>query len=152
VAKFTSPEDFVTNSQEYQNPSDKQIKEILQKYKKVAVVGLSPDETRPSNVVARCLQGKGFKIVPVNPNEKEILGEKAYPNLSAIPEKVEIVDIFRRSDQVPPIVDEAIKIGAKVIWMQEGVINHPSALKASENGIAVVMNRCMLKEYRKHCD
>jgi predicted CoA-binding protein len=131
VAKFTSPEDFVTNSQEYQNPSDKQIKEILQKYKKVAVVGLSPDETRPSNVVARCLQGKGFKIVPVNPNEKEIL---------------------RRSDQVPPIVDEAIKIGAKVIWMQEGVINHPSALKASENGIAVVMNRCMLKEYRKHCD
>jgi predicted CoA-binding protein len=142
----------MTNSQEYQNPSDEQIKEILQKYKKVAVVGLSPDETRPSNVVARCLQGKGFKIIPVNPNENEILGEKAYPNLSAIAEKVEIVDIFRRSDQVPPIVDEAIEIGAKVIWMQEGVINHPAALKASENGIAVVMNRCMLKEYRKHCD
>jgi predicted CoA-binding protein len=142
----------MTNSQEYQNPSDEQIKEILQKYKKVAVVGLSPDETRPSNVVARCLPGKGFKIIPVNPNENEILGEKAYPNLSAIAEKVEIVDIFRRSDQVPPIVDEAIEIGAKVIWMQEGVINHPAALKASENGIAVVMNRCMLKEYRKHCD
>ena len=142
----------MTNPQEYQNPSEDQIKEILQKYKKVAVVGLSPDETRPSNVVARCLQGKGFKIIPVNPNENEILGEKAYPNLSAIPEKVEIVDIFRRSDQVPPIVDEAIEIGAKVIWMQEGVINRPAALKSSQNGIIVVMDKCMLKEYRKFCD
>lgn len=140
------------NSQEYQNPSDEQIKEILQKYKKVAVVGLSSDETRPSNVVARCLQGKGFKIIPVNPNENQILGEKAYPNLRAIPEKVEIVDIFRRSDQVPPIVDEAIEIGAKVIWMQEGVINHPSAIKASQNGITVVMDRCMIKDWRKFCD
>ena len=142
----------MTNSQEYQNPSDDQIKEILQKYKKVAVVGLSSDQTRPSNAVAKYLQRKGFKIIPVNPNETEILGEKAYPNLSAIPEKVEIVDIFRRSDQVPPIVDEAIEIGAKVIWMQEGVINHPAALKASQNGIIVVMDRCMLKECRKYCD
>jgi predicted CoA-binding protein len=140
------------NPEEYQNPSEDQIKEILQKYKKVAVVGLSPDETRPSNVVARCLQGKGFEIIPVNPNENEILGEKAYPNLSAIPEKVEIVDIFRRSDQVPPIVDEAIKTGAKVVWMQEGIINHPAALKATQNGIVVVMDKCMLKECRKLCD
>lgn len=142
----------MAHSQEYQNPSDDQIKEILQKYKKVAVVGLSSDETRPSNMVARYLQGKGFKIIPVNPNENEILGEKAYPNLSAIPEKVEIVDIFRRPDQVPPIIDEAIKIGALVVWMQEGIINHPSALKATQNGIVVVMDKCMLKECRKFCD
>jgi predicted CoA-binding protein len=140
------------NSQEYQNPRDDQIKEILQKYKKVAVVGLSSDQTRPSNAVAKYLQRKGFKIIPVNPNETEILGEKAYPDLSAIPEKVEIVDIFRRPEQVPPIVDEAIKIKALVVWMQEGVINHPAALKASQNGIIVVMDRCMLKECRKFCD
>jgi predicted CoA-binding protein len=142
----------MNSSSEYQNPSDDRIREILQKYKKVAVVGLSSDETRPSNVVARCLQGKGFKIIPINPNENEILGEKAYSDLSAIPEKVEVVDIFRRSDQVPPIVDEAIKIGAKVVWMQEGIINHPAALKAAQNGIVVVMDKCMLKECRKFCD
>ena len=142
----------MVHSQEYQNPSDDQIREILQKYKKVAVVGLSSDQSRPSNGVARYLQGKGFKIIPVNPNETKILGEKAYPNLSAIPEKVEIVDIFRRPEHVPPIVDEAIKMGAKVVWMQEGVINHPAALRASQNGITVVMDRCMAKEYRKHCD
>jgi hypothetical protein len=142
----------MTCSQEYQNPSDDQIKEMVQKYKKVAVVGLSSDQTRPSNAVAKYLQRKGFKIIPVNPNETEILGEKAYPNLSAIPEKVEIVDIFRRPEQVPPIVDEAIKIKALVVWMQEGVINHPAALKASQNGIIVVMDKCMLKECRKFCD
>jgi predicted CoA-binding protein len=140
------------NSQEYQNPSDDQIKEIVQMYKKVAVVGLSSDQTRPSNAVAKYLQRKGFKIIPVNPNETEILGEKAYPNLNAIPEKVEIVDIFRRPEQVPPIIDEAIKIKALVVWMQEGVINHPAALKASQNGVVVVMDRCMLKECRRFCD
>jgi predicted CoA-binding protein len=140
------------SSQEYQNPRDDQIKEMLQKYKKIAVVGLSSDQTRPSNAVAKYLQKKGFRIIPVNPNETEILGEKAYPNLSAIPEKVEIVDIFRRPDQVPSIVDEAIKTGAKVIWMQEGVINHPAALKASQSGITVVMDKCLLKECRRFCD
>ena len=138
----------MNNSEEYQNPSDEQIKEILQKYKKIAVVGLSSDESRPSHGVARYLQRRGFKIIPVNPTETEILGEKAYPDLSSIPEKMEIVDIFRRPEHVLPIVDEAIKIGAKVVWMQEGVINHPAAIKASQNGITVVMDRCMLKEYR----
>jgi predicted CoA-binding protein len=142
----------MSNSEEYQNPSDEQIKEILQKYKKVAVVGLSSDSSRPSHGVARYLQQRGFKIIPVNPTEKEILGEKAYPDLSSIPEQVEIVDIFRRPEHVSPIVDEVIKIGAKVVWMQEGVINHPAAIKASQNGIRVVMDRCMLKECRSLCD
>ncbi|MFQ6032563.1 MAG: CoA-binding protein, partial [Candidatus Zixiibacteriota bacterium] len=108
------------DSPHYQNPSDDQIKEILQNYKKVVVVGLSSDQTRPSNAVARYLKEKGFKIIPVNPKETEILGEKAYPDLTAIPEKVEIVDIFRRPEHVPAIVDQAIKIKAKVVWMQEG--------------------------------
>lgn len=142
----------MTYSQEYKNPSDEQIIDVLQKYKKIAVVGLSADPTRPSHAVARYLKGKRFKIIPVNPKEIEVLGEKAYPNLSSIPQKVEIVDIFRRPEHVPPIVDEAIKIGAKVVWMQEGVVNHPAALKASQNGITVVMDRCMAKECRKHCD
>lgn len=133
-------------SQQYANPSDEKIKQILQRYKKVAVVGLSPEPSRPSHNVARYLQGRGFKIIPVNPNAKEILGEKAYPDLSSLPEKVEIVDIFRRPEYVAPIVDEAIKVGAKVVWMQEGVVNHPAAIKASQNGITVVMNRCMAKE------
>jgi predicted CoA-binding protein len=137
----------MSNSEQYQNPPDEQIKEILQKYKKVAVVGLSSEPSRPSHGVARYLQRRGFKIIPVNPTETDILGEKAYPDLSSIPEQVEIVDIFRRPEHVPPIVDEAIKIGAKVVWMQEGVINHPAAIKASQNGIIVVMDRCMLKEY-----
>jgi predicted CoA-binding protein len=139
-------------SQKYQNPSDDKIREILQEYKKVAVVGLSSDQTRPSHAVAKYLQGKGFKIIPVNPNEIEILGEKAYPNLSSIPGKVEIVDIFRRPEHVPDIVDEAIKIKALAVWMQEGVINHPAALKASQSGIEVVMDRCMAKECRRFCD
>jgi predicted CoA-binding protein len=142
----------MSNSEEYQNPSEEQIREILHKYKNVAVVGLSSEPSRPSHGVARYLQKSGFKIIPVNPTETEILGEKAYPDLSSILEQVEIVDIFRRPEHVSPIVDEAIKIGAKVVWMQEGVINHPAAIKASQNGITVVMDRCMLKECRSLCD
>ncbi len=136
----------------YTNPSDQQIKEILQKYKKVAVVGLSSDPSRPSNGVARHLQGRGFKIIPVNPKETGILGEKAYPDLSSIPEKVEIVDIFRRPEHVPAIVEEAFKVGVKFIWMQEGVVNHPAAFSASQKGITVVMDRCMAKECRSLCE
>jgi len=142
----------MVDSEEHQNPPDDRIKEILSNGKNVAVVGLSSDLTRPSYGVARHLQRKGFKIIPVNPNETEVLGEKAYPDLTSIPDKVEIVDIFRRPEYVPDIVDQAIKIKAKVLWMQEGVINHPAALKASQNGITVVMDRCMAKECRKHCD
>ncbi len=136
---------------EYQNPSEDRIREILQNHKSVAVVGLSSDSTRPSYGVARYLQKNGFTIIPVNPNETEILGEKAYPDLTAIPEKVDVVDVFRRPEHVPDVVERAIKIKAKVLWMQEGVINDAAALKASQNGITVVMDRCMAKECRKHC-
>ena len=142
----------MSNSQQYANPSDEQIKQILQKYKRVAVMGLSSNPSRPSNGVARYLQGRGFKIIPVNPKETEILGEISFPDLSSIPEKVEIVDIFRRPEHVPLIVNEAIKIGTKVVWMQEGVINHPAAIEASQNGIMVVMDRCMFKDCRVLCE
>jgi predicted CoA-binding protein len=136
----------------YENPPDDRIREILKAYKNVAVVGLSSDESRPSYGVSRYLQKRGYKIIPVNPNETEILGEKVYPALSAIPEKVEIVDVFRRPEFVPPIVDEALKIGSKAIWLQEGVVNHPAAIKASQQGVLVVMDKCMLKEHRKLCE
>ena len=142
----------MSGSDQYQNPSDEQIREILNKYRSVAVVGLSSDEGRPSYGVSRYLQRRGYKIIPVNPRESEILGEKVYPSLSAIPEKVEIVDIFRRSEFVPQVVEEAVKIGAKVIWMQEGVVNYAAAQFAAQHGIVVVMDKCMLKVHRKFCN
>jgi predicted CoA-binding protein len=142
----------MNDSDKYANPSEDQIKVILRKCKKVAVVGLSSDDTRPSNAVARLLQKKGFTIFPVNPKEKKILGRKAYPDLKSIPQPVEIVDIFRKPEHVPAIVDEAIRVGAKVVWMQDGVVNHPAALKAVANGIIVVMDRCMARDCRRFCD
>jgi predicted CoA-binding protein len=141
----------MTDSDQHINPSDDQIKEILGKYKKVAIVGLSSDTSRPSNAVARFLKSKGFKIIPVNPQETKIVGEKAYPDLASIPDTVEIVDIFRRPEHVSAIVDQAIQIGAKVVWMQEGVVNHPAARKASESGVTVVMDRCIAKDCRMFC-
>ncbi len=123
------------------------VRRILQEFKTIAVVGLSPKTDRPSYRVASYLKSKGYRIIPVNPNVPEILGEKCYPNLSSIPEKVEVVDIFRRSEDVPPVVDEAIRIGAKAIWMQEGIVNEDAARRAEEAGLLVVMDRCMYKEH-----
>ena len=135
----------------YTNPSEDEIRRILQTHRKVAVVGLSSKAGRASHGVARFLQGQGFKITPVNPNETEVLGEKAYPDILSLPEKPEIVDIFRRSEHVPALVDQAIKIGAKVVWMQEGVVNHDAAIKAFQSGLTVVMDKCMLKQCRALC-
>ena len=125
------------------------IEKILKESRTVAVVGLSANPSRPSNVVASYLKEKGYKVIPVNPGEKTILGEISYPDLSSIPVKVDIVDIFRRSDEVPPIVREAIKVGAKVVWMQEGVINEEAAAEAEKAGLGVVMDKCIRKEYMK---
>ena len=122
---------------------------ILKAYRKVAVVGLSPKPDRPSHRVASYLKEQGYRIIPVNTYAEEILGETCYPHLSSIPEPVDVVDIFRRSEAVLPIVEEAIKIGAKAVWMQEGVINEEAASLAKEAGLLVVMDRCMLKEHRK---
>ncbi len=124
-------------------------KEILNSSRVVAVVGLSPKPDRPSYGVASYLKENGYKIIPVNPKVGEILGEVCYPDLSSIPEPVDVVDIFRRSEEVPAIVEEAIKIGAKAIWMQEGVINELAATRAKEAGLLVVVDSCMLKEHRK---
>jgi predicted CoA-binding protein len=120
---------------------------ILTEYRTVAVVGASSAPERPSFRVLRYLSEHGYHVIPVNPNEREILGMTCYPNLSSIPEKVEVVDIFRKPEAVMPIVEEAIKIGAKVIWMQEGVINEAAAAKARDAGLLVVMDKCMRKQH-----
>jgi predicted CoA-binding protein len=120
---------------------------ILKGYRTVATVGASSDPERPSFRVVRYLSKHGYHVIPVNPNEREILGMTCYPSLSSVPEKVEIVDMFRKSEAVMPIVEEAIKIGAKVIWMQEGVINEEAAARAREAGLLVVMDKCMRKQH-----
>ena len=124
-------------------------KEILKSSRVVAVVGLSPKPDRPSYRVASYLKANGYKIIPVNPSAEEILGETSYPDLSSITEPVDVVDIFRRSEDVPSIVEDAIKIGAKAVWMQEGIINELAATRVREAGLLVVMDRCMLKEHQK---
>ena len=115
----------------------------------MAVVGLSPNPERPSYNVASYLVEHGYNIIPVNPNAQQILGKTSYSDLSSIPETVEVVDIFRRSEEVMPIVEDAIRIGAKVVWMQEGVINEEAASKAKDAGLLVVMDKCMLKEHQR---
>ena len=125
------------------------IAEILKSSKTIAVVGLSNRKFRPSYGVAEYLKSAGYRIIPVNPNETEILGEKCYARLEDIPEKVDIVDVFRRSEFVPEIVDAAIRIGARAIWMQEGVEDEPSAARARSAGLFVVMDRCIVKEIWK---
>lgn len=131
----------------YQDP--RVIEDILKNSKTIAVVGLSEDEERPSYNVARYLKEKGYKIIPVNPNYEEIFGEKCYNNLLEIPEKIDVVNIFRRPESVLPVINEAIDIKARAVWMQEGVINEDGARLASGSGIKVVMDRCMLKEHQK---
>lgn len=125
------------------------ILDILKKYKTIAVVGLSSNPARPSHGVAQFLQASGFRIIPVNPNETRVLGERAYARVEDVPEKIEIVDIFRRAEDVPPVVEGAIRAGAKVVWMQLGIENEAAAEKARAAGITVVMDACMLIEHRK---
>jgi predicted CoA-binding protein len=125
-------------------------KEILQKYKKIAVVGLSSDPGRASFGVSRYMQNSGYEITPVNPNEVNVLGEKAYASLDEVPDPIEIVDIFRRPEFVPEIVDAAIRRGAKVIWMQLGVVHEEAAKRARAAGLDVVMDLCILQEHMKY--
>jgi predicted CoA-binding protein len=131
-------------------PPPNEIKKILKESKVVAIEGLSDDRMRASNRVGKFLKLKGYEIIPVNPKYDTVLGLKSYSSLSEIPREIDIVDIFRKSEAVMGIVEEAIKKKVKVIWMQEGVMNHEAARKAREAGIKVVMDRCMYKEYDKH--
>jgi predicted CoA-binding protein len=125
------------------------IGEILKTYKTIAVVGLSSNPERPSYGVTEYMQKAGYRIIPVNPNECEVLGEKSYARLEDVPEKIEIVDIFRRPEDVPPVVESAIRTSAKVIWMQLGIENAEAAEKARAAGMTVVEDACMFVEHRR---
>jgi len=128
----------------------KTVEKILGNYRIVAVVGISDKPDRPSFGVASYLQRQGYRIVPVNPRLESVLGEKAYPDIQSIPFEIDVVDIFRKSEEVAPIVDAAIAKKAKAVWMQEGVIDEESAQKARDNGLDAVMDLCMLKEHEKY--
>jgi len=128
---------------------DALIDRILSDSRTIAVVGLSEKPERPSHEVARYLQERGFRIIPVNPNVREVLGEKAYPSLREIPGTVDLVDVFRRPEEVVPVAEEAIRIGARFFWMQEGVTNREAEEMLAGAGIPVVADRCMKKELAK---
>jgi predicted CoA-binding protein len=125
------------------------IKRILDECRTIAVVGLSSKPTQPSHGVAGYMQRAGYRIIPVNPNEVEVLGENAYASLSDVPEKIDLVDVFRRSEEAGAAVDEAIAVGAKAVWLQEGVIDYEAAQRAADTGLLVVMDRCWLMEHMR---
>lgn len=129
--------------------NDQMMKELLLSSKTIASVGLSSNQQKESYGIASYLKEQGYRIIPVNPTANEIFGEKAYPDLSSIPEKVDIVQVFRKPEDVPPVVDEAIKIGAKAVWMQEGITHEESAQKARDAGLQVVMDACMRGTHRR---
>ncbi|MEQ1590409.1 MAG: CoA-binding protein [Gallionella sp.] len=136
----------------FDNSTDEQIRQLLQRVHNIAVIGLSPNTTRPSFRVASGLQSVGFRIIPVRPLIDQVLGEKAFPDLESLPELPDIVDVFRAAEHVPSIVESCIKLGIKNLWLQEGVIHETAAQRATEAGITVVMNRCMWRDYVQLCD
>jgi len=147
-AAGTSRQDIATPGGGLDYPSA-WLRRILSENKRVAVVGLSTNEMRPSYFAAKYLKDHGFTIVPVNPKYREVLGERCYPDLRSIPGPVDIVDLFQRPEAVMPFVEDAIAIGAKAVWMQLGIVNHEAAEKAKAAGLEVVMNRCMKIEYAR---
>lgn len=134
------------------NPDTENIRQLLREVHTVAVVGLSANESRPSFRVARGLQSLGYRIIPVRPLVDEVLGEQAYPDLESLPERPDIVDVFRAPEHVPAIVDSCIKLGIRNIWLQDGVIHEAAALRAQQAGITVVMDRCMWRDCMQLCE
>ena len=134
------------------NPPSEEIKGILRKCRTIAVVGISPKESRDSNRVAKYLMNQGYEIVPVNPGQRKILEKPCFRTLSDIPFQMDMADLFLNPSRVPTVVDQAIDMGVQVIWMQEGVVHNKTAQKAREKGIEVVMNKCIMKEHMKMSD
>ena len=135
----------------FSNPGTEEIRQLLREVRTIAIVGLSPNESRPSFGVARGLQSKGYRIIPVRPLIDEVLGEKAYPDLESLPDLPDIVDVFRAPGHVPAIVDSCIRLGIKRLWLQDGVVHEEAAQKAQAAGIKVVMNRCMWRDCAQLC-
>jgi len=133
----------------FRNPANEEIRDLLARTRTIAVVGLSPRPERPSHRIARRLQSWGYRVVPVRPALREVLGEKAYPRLADVPARIDLVDVFRATEQVGPIVDECIALGLSAIWIQEGIVNEPAAERARAAGMVVVMDRCISVEYRR---
>ena len=133
----------------YTAPSDTQIKSLLAESTTIAVVGMSPKSERPSNSVAEYLMAQGYRVIPVNPGHGEILGLTCYPNLDAIPESIDIIDIFRKSSEVGPVVDQAVEIGVRAVWMQLGIINEQGAGRALSAGLVTIMDRCLKVEHSR---
>ena len=129
--------------------NDQMLKDILLSAKTIASVGLSSNRAKESYGIVEYLKGQGYRIIPVNPTATEILGEKAYPDLESVPEKIDVVQVFRKREDVPPVVDSAIQVGAKVVWMQEGIVNEEAAEKARAAGLQVVMDACMRVTHRR---
>ena len=133
----------------FKNPEPEAIRELLKSVKTIAVVGFSPKPGRPSHNIARQLQRLGYRVIPVRPGIAEGLGEKAYPNLSAVPDPIDLVDVFRSPGQAPAIVEECLRLELKAIWMQEGAGNEAAALAAHAGGMKVVMDRCIMRAYNR---
>jgi uncharacterized protein len=131
----------------FQNPTPDAIRELLGRIKTIAVLGLSPKPNRPSHHVAKMMQSFGYRIIPVRPATSEVLGEKAYPSLSALPQPVDLVDVFRASEYLDEVVDECIRLKVPAIWIQEGIVNEAAAQRARDAGLFVVMDRCIYKDY-----
>ena len=129
--------------------NDQMMKEILLSAKTIASVGLSSNPARESYGIVRYLKSQGYRIIPVNPTATEIMWEKSYPDLESVPEKIDVVQVFRKPEDVPPVVDGAIKVGAKVVWMQEGIVNEEAAQKARDAGLQVVMDACMRATHQR---
>ena len=131
----------------FQNPAPDEIKALLSRVKTIAVVGLSPKPNRPSFIVARALQGFGYRTIPVRPAVKEVLGEQAYPSLTEVPEQIDLVDVFRAAEHLDELVDECIRLKLPALWIQEGIVNLAAAERARAAGLFVVMDRCIYKDY-----
>lgn len=131
----------------FPNPTDDERRALLERVKTIAVVGLSPKPGRPSHTVARAMQGFGYRIIPVRPAVDSVLGEKAYASLSDVPDRIDLVDVFRAAEHLPAVVEECLALNLPAIWIQEGIVNEAAAQKARAAGMTVVMDRCILKDY-----
>jgi predicted CoA-binding protein len=127
----------------HQNPSDDELRQLLMSANTIAMVGASSDPEKASHGIMRKLQHVGYRVIPVNPKESEVLGERAYASLEEVPEKIDIVDVFRRSEDTPPIADQAVKVGARALWLQSGISSEEAAARAKAGGLTVVMNACI---------
>ncbi len=141
-----------TNAMSHSNPSAEEICRLLREVHTIAVVGLSPNTSRPSFRVAQALQSFGYQIIPVRPLVTEVLGEKAYADLESLPQIPDIVEVFRAAEHVPAIVDSCIQLGIKNLWLQDGVVHEEAALRAQQAGITVVMDRCMFRDHTQLCE